>query len=119
MVTLMVMEAAMEVGDLNTEDPWEAVVADMPEVNGVAATMDMAEPEAGVEAMVTLMVMEATKEAMVEDMEVIILHKVREVKLVVLLADLCEEDQKEVGEQEVAAEGCKGKNLIRGWEPMF
>ena len=101
-------------------DQWEAAEAAMPEVNGVAATMEAtAEPEAGVEAMETLdMVMEATKEAMAGVMvaEVIILHKLREVKLVVILAALCEVEEvvKEVGEQEVAAEGCKGKNLIRG-----
>ena len=65
-----------------------------------------------------IVVMEATKEAMAGVMvaEVIILHKLREVKLVVILAALCEVEEvvKEVGEQEVAAEGCKGKNLIRG-----
>ena len=106
-----------EVGDLNMADQWEAAEAAMPEVNGVAATMEAtAEPEAGVEAMETPdMVMEATMEAMAGVMaEVIILRKLREVKLVVILAALCEVEEVKVGEQEVAAEGCKGRNLIRG-----
>ena len=103
------LEATVEVGeDPNTADPWVAEEAVMLVVNGAVATME-ATAEAGEAAMATeAMAMEAMMVPMLGVMaEVIILPKLREVKLVVVLAAL---EVVQVGEQ--VAEGCKGKNLI-------
>lgn len=87
-------------------DPWEAAEEVTPEVNGAVAMME-ATAEAGAMAAVMVAIMEATISMVGAMAEGIILPRLREVKLVVILAAL---EEVEVGEQ--VAEGCKGKNLI-------